>query len=114
MKVKLAVLPFQRSTLLTENHSQNLWNYLQFCNCLKFDIIKNRRNRQKLKKDFFSSYIESPILNTNPNNIKLQMLLQGLKCKQIQGKTIFIIERKLQINNYKVDNGLNDAVIRDN
>ena len=42
------------------------------------------------------------------------MLLEGLKCKQIEGKTIFIIEREFQINNYKVDNGLNDPVIRDN
>ena len=79
---------------------------------IRFD--KNRRNRQKQKKSFFSSYIESPIFNTNPNNIKLQMLLEGLKCKQLEENTIYIIQRELQINNHKVDNGLNEAVIRDN
>ena len=49
---------------------------------LKIRLNKNRRNCQKQKKSFFSSYIESPIFNTNPNNIKLQMLLEGLKFKQ--------------------------------
>ena len=37
----------------------------------------------KTKKTFFSSYIESPIFNTNPNNIKLQMLQEG---KQLEEK----------------------------
>ena len=41
---------------------------------LKIRFNKNRRNRQKKKKKkkgFFASYIESPIFNANPNNIKL-------------------------------------------
>ena len=67
----------QRSTLLIDNYLQN--------QCLKHDLIKNKRNRQKQKK-FFSSYIESPIFNTNSNNIKLQMLQEGLKCKQLKEK----------------------------
>ena len=35
-------------------------------------IVKN-------KKRLFSSHIESPIFNTNPNNIKLQMLVANTK-----------------------------------
>ena len=37
----------------------------------------------KNKKRLFSSYIKSPIFNTNPNNIKLQMLQEG---KQLEEK----------------------------
>ena len=40
----------------------------------------------KNKKRVFSSYIESPIFNTNPNNIKLRMLQERLKCKQLEEK----------------------------
>ena len=112
MKENLAILLFQSSTLLIENCSQNQWNYLQN-QCLKHDLIKNRRNHQKQKKDF-SSYIESPIFNANPSNIKLKMLLEGLKCKQLEENAIYIIQRELQISNHKVDNGLNEAAIRDN
>ena len=43
-------------------------------------IVKN-------KNRLFSTYIESAIFNTNPNNIKLQMLQEGLKCKQLEEKT---------------------------
>ena len=42
------------------------------------------------------------------------MLKEGLKFKQLIENTIYIIQRQLQINNHKVDNGLNKAVIRDN
>ena len=42
------------------------------------------------------------------------MLQEGLKCKQLEENTIYLIKRALQINNHKVDNGLNEAVIRDN
>ena len=42
------------------------------------------------------------------------MLLEGLKYKQLKEGTMSIIQRELQINNHKVDNGLNEAVIRDN
>ena len=42
---------------------------------LKIWFNKNRRN--------LSSYIESPIFNTNPNNIKLQMLQE---VKQLEEK----------------------------
>ena len=42
------------------------------------------------------------------------MLQEGLKCKQLEENTIYVIQRELQINNHKVDNGLNEAVIRDN
>ena len=96
MKGILPKLPFQSSTLLIENYSQN--------HCLKYELIQNRRNRQKQKR-FFSSYIESPIFSTNANNIKLQMLQEGLKCKRFKENTIYIIRRELQIN--KVDNVLN-------
>ena len=42
------------------------------------------------------------------------MLLEGLKCKQLEENKIYIIQRELQINNHKTDNGLNEAVIQDN
>ena len=43
------------------------------------------------------------------------MLQEGLEYKQLEKKnTNYIILRELQINNYKVDNGLNEAFIRDN
>ena len=42
------------------------------------------------------------------------MLQGGLKCKQLEENTIYIIQKELQINNHKVDNGLHEAVIRDN
>ena len=81
-------------------------------------MLKIRFNKKQTeltkKKRLFPSYIESPIFNTNPKNIKLQMLLEGLKCKQLKEGAISIIQRELQINNHKVDNGLNEAVIRDN
>ena len=94
MKENLAILPFQNSTLLIQNYSQNQWNYLQN-QCLKYDLIKNRRNRQR-QNQFFSSCIESPIFNSNPNNIKLQMLQGGLKCKQLEEKnTIYTIQWEL-------------------
>ena len=109
----MAILPFQSCTLLIENSPQNQCHYLQN-QCLKYDLIKNKRNPQKRKK-FFSSNLENPIINTNPNNIKLQMLQEGLKCKQLEEKnTIYIIQRELQINNHKICNGLNEAFIRDN
>ena len=38
----------------------------------------------KTKKLLFSSHIKSPIFNTNVKNIKLQMLLEGLKSKQLE------------------------------
>ena len=82
---------------------------------LKIRFSKRQTELSKTKKKkIFSSYTESPIFNTNPNNIKLQMLLEGLKCKQLEENTIYIIQRERQINNHKVDNGLNEAVIRDN
>ena len=81
---------------------------------LKIRFNKRQTESSKTKKMIFSSYTESPIFNTNPNNIKLQMLLEGLKCKQLEENTIYIIQRELQINNHKVDNGLNEPVIRDN
>ena len=62
----MAILLFQSSTLLIENYSQNQCHYY----------------RQKQKR-LFSSYIESPIFNTNSNNIKLQMLQEG---KQLEEK----------------------------
>ena len=42
------------------------------------------------------------------------MLQEGLKYKQLEENTVYIIQRELQINNHKVGNGLNEAVIRDN
>ena len=42
------------------------------------------------------------------------MLQEGLKYKQLKENTIYVIQRELQINNHKVDNGLNEAVIQDN
>ena len=80
----------------------------------KIQCNKKLIEPSKTKRRLLSSYIESPIFNTNRNNIKLQMLLEGLKCKQLEENTIYIIQRELQINNHKVDNGLNEAVIRDN
>ena len=81
---------------------------------LKIRFNQKQTESSKTKKRLFSSYIKSLIFNTNPNNIKLQMLLEGLKCKQLEENTIYIIQRELQINNHKVDNGLNEPVIRDN
>ena len=99
----MAILLFQNSTLLIENYSQNQCHYLKK-QYLKYDLITNRRNRQKQKKLF--NYIESPIFNTNLNNIKLQMLQEGLKCKQLEEKnTIYIIQRELQANSHKAEMG---------
>ena len=81
MKENLVKLPFQSSTLLIENYSQNQWNYLQN-HCLKYELTKTD-GIAKNKKRIFSSYTESPIFSNNPNNIKLQMLQEGLKCKSI-------------------------------
>ena len=81
---------------------------------LKIRFNQKQTESSKTKKRLFSSYIKSPIFNTNPNNIKLQMLLEGLKCKQLEENTIYIIQRELQINNHKVDSGLNKVAIRDN
>ena len=39
------------------------------------------------------------------------MLQEGLKYNQLEENTVYIIQRELQINNHKVDNGLNEAVI---
>ena len=74
------MIPFQRSTLLIENYSQNQCQY-----CLKYDLIKTD-GIFKNKKRLFPSYIESPIFNTNPNNIKLRMLQEKLNCKQLEEK----------------------------
>ena len=52
---------------------------IQFNRDLNYGIFKN-------KKRLFSSYTESPIFNTNPNDIKLRMLQEGLKYKQLQEK----------------------------
>ena len=52
---------------------------MQFNRDLNYGIFKN-------KKRLFSSYTESPIFNTNPNDIKLRMLQEGLKYKQLQEK----------------------------
>ena len=72
-KENLAVLLFHSSILLIENYSQNQCHYLKN-QCLKYDLIKTRRNCQKQKQKAFFSCTESSIFNTNPNNIKLQML----------------------------------------
>ena len=59
--------------------------------------------------------MKSPIFNTNPNNIKLQMLQEGLKCKQLEEKNaIYIKQNEVKINNHKVGNSLNEDFIRDN
>ena len=76
----LIIIPFQSSTLLIENYSQNRCHY-----CLKYDLIKKRRNHQKQKR-VISSYIESFIFNNDSYNIKLRMLHGGLKCKQLEEK----------------------------
>ena len=52
---------------------------IQFNRDLNYGIFKN-------KKRLFSSYTESPIFNTNLNDIKLRMLQEGLKYKQLQEK----------------------------
>ena len=72
MEENLAILLFQSSTFLIENYSQNQYDYSQN-QCLKYDLIKTNgivKNKQRP----FTSYIKSPIFNTNPNNIKFQML----------------------------------------
>ena len=80
---------------------------------LKIRVNKKQTESSKTKKTF-SSYIEGPIFSTNPNNIELQILHERLKCKQPEENTFCIIQRELQINNHKVDNGLNEGAIRDN
>ena len=43
------------------------------------------------------------------------MLQEGLKCKQLEEKNaIYIIQRKVKINNHKVGNSLNEDFNRDN
>ena len=53
---------------------------------LKIRFNQKQTESSKTKKSLFSSYIKSPIFNTNPNNIKLEMLQEGLKCKQLEEK----------------------------
>ena len=64
----------------------------------------------KTKKDFFPVTLKDPISNTNPNKLKLRMLQKGLKCKQPEEK-LQSIQRELEINNDKVDHGLNKDFI---
>ena len=61
----------------------------------KIRFNKKQMESSKTKKRLFSCYVESPIFNTNPNNIKLQLLLEGLKYKQLEENTIYIIQREL-------------------
>ena len=94
MKENSAILRFKRSTLFIENYSQNQWSYLQNqCN----DLIKNQRfNKKQTESSKTKTFtLKWGIFNTNPNNIKLQMLLEGLKYKQLEGNTIYIIQREL-------------------
>ena len=49
---------------------------------LKYDLIKTDGIVKNKKKTFFQLF-ESPIFNTNPSNIKLQMLQEG---KQLEEK----------------------------
>ena len=79
---KERILSFQSSNLLIENYSQNQCQY-----CLKYDLIKSRQNYQKEKKPCLQLHLKPPIFNANPNNIKLQMLQEWLKCKQHEEKT---------------------------
>ena len=81
---------------------------------LKIRVNIKQTESSRTEKTFFSSYIDSSIFSTNPNNMKLQMLQKGLKCDQLEGNTIYTIQREFPINNHKVDNGLNEAVIRNN
>ena len=68
---KFGKITISSSTLLIENYSQNQWNYLQ--------INSKQTESSKTKKSFF------PVtFSTNPNKIKLQMLQEGLKCKQLE------------------------------
>ena len=64
----------------------------------------------KNKKNFFPVALKDPICNTNPYKIKLRMLQEGLKCKQLEQK-LQSTQRELKINNHKVDHGLNENFI---
>ena len=53
---------------------------------IRFNKKQTESSKKKKKNRLFSSYIETTIFNTNPNNIKLQMLQEGFKCKQLEEK----------------------------
>ena len=48
-------------------------------------LLKDRINGNK-KKKLFPVTLKVHISNTNSNNIKLQMLQEGLKCKHLEEK----------------------------
>ena len=59
-KENLAILPLQGSTLLIENYSQDQCHSLKN-QCLKYDFIQNRWNRQT-EKGFFPVTLKAPYL----------------------------------------------------
>ena len=73
-------------------------------------LMKVDRIVKSKKRLFFPVTLKDPISNTNPNKIKLQMLQEGLKCKQLEEK-LQSTQRELKINNHNVDNGLNEDFI---
>ena len=73
-------------------------------------LMKVDRIVKSKKRLFFPVTLKDPISKTNPNKIKLQMLQEGLKCKQLEEK-LQSTQRELKINNHNVDNGLNEDSI---
>ena len=65
------MVPFQSSTLLIENYSQNQCQY-----CLKYDLIKTD-GIFKNKKRLFPTYIESPIFT-------LTLITLNFECEKVQ------------------------------
>ena len=68
-------------------------------------------NRQKQKKRLFSSYLKARFLT-------LTLVTLNFKCYRKENnsrkKYNLYNTKRVQINNHKADNGLNEAFIRDN
>ena len=48
--------------------------------------VTRNLTKVRYKTSLYQTYIESHVFNTDPNNIKLRMLKEGMKYKQLEEK----------------------------
>ena len=85
MPFQILICRVEHCILLIEDSSQNQCQHF-----LKYDLIKNIRNRQKQIKDSIPAKLKAVICNTNLNEIKLSMQQKRFKCKQPEKKIQFM------------------------
>ena len=51
---------------------------------VKIRFNKKETESSQTKKGSFPIILKARIFNTNPNNIELRMMQEGLKCKQLE------------------------------